>query len=190
MGSITHIVDEAGKVQNRYEYDAWGNLMVQEEAIPNRFKYTGQQIDPVTLQYYLRVRFYNPVIARFTQEDTYRGDGLNLYAYCANNPIFYVDPSGHQPNCVKDAAARYMAEGMAKEEAYRRAYTEHAQWKLNDPNTSPREKADLVRRAERLGIDASYIANPAHTPNIPKTETPTVKIDSYYNMTHDSKTVG
>ncbi|MBS5795044.1 MAG: hypothetical protein KIC92_09910, partial [Clostridiales bacterium] len=37
----------------------------------------------------------NPVIGRFTQEDTYRGDGLNLYAYCANNPVYYVDPSGN-----------------------------------------------------------------------------------------------
>ena len=95
MGSTTHIVDENGNVQNRYEYDAWGNITVQEEAIPNRFKYTGQQLDPITQQYYLRARFYNPVIARFTQEDTYRGDGLNLYAYCANNPVYYVDPSGY-----------------------------------------------------------------------------------------------
>ncbi len=28
------------------------------------------------------------------QEDTCRGDGLNLYAYCANNPVMYYDPSG------------------------------------------------------------------------------------------------
>ena len=67
MGSTTHIVDEAGAVKNRYEYDAWGNITAQEEAVPNRFKFTGQQLDPVTQQYYLRARFYNPVIARFTQ---------------------------------------------------------------------------------------------------------------------------
>jgi|GEM_PF-5736163 len=29
------------------------------------------------------------------QEDIYRGDGLNLYAYCANNPVMYYDPSGY-----------------------------------------------------------------------------------------------
>ena len=52
---------------------------------------------PVTQQYYLRARFYNPVIGRFTQEDTYYGDGLNLYQYCQANPVGYVDPSGH--NC-------------------------------------------------------------------------------------------
>ena len=95
MGSTTHIVDENGNVQNRYEYDAWGKIEVKEEAVPNRFTYYGQQIDPITQQYYLRARFYNPVIGRFTQEDTYRGDGLNLYAYCANNPVYYVDPSGY-----------------------------------------------------------------------------------------------
>lgn len=35
---------------------------------------------------------YNPVIGRFTQEDPCCGDGLNLYAYCANNPV--ADPRG------------------------------------------------------------------------------------------------
>lgn len=35
------------------------------------------------------------MVGRFTQEDPYRGDGLNLYAYCANNPVTYSDPSGY-----------------------------------------------------------------------------------------------
>ena len=100
MGSTTHIVDESGNVQNRYAYDAWGKIEVKEEAVPNRFTYYGQQIDPITQQYYLRARFYNPVIGRFTQEDTYRGDGLNLYAYCANNPVYYVDPSGFDKDAL------------------------------------------------------------------------------------------
>ncbi len=100
MSSITHIVGSthemgADQVLNHYEYDAWGNTTVCEETVENRFRFNGQQYDPITQQYYLRARFYNPVIARFTQEDTYRGDGLNLYAYCANNPVYYEDPSGH-----------------------------------------------------------------------------------------------
>lgn len=36
---------------------------------------------------------------RFLQEDVYRGDGLNLYAYCANNPVKYYDPSGYMSLC-------------------------------------------------------------------------------------------
>ena len=33
------------------------------------------------------------------QEDVYRGDGLNLYAYCGNNPVMYADPSGYSEQC-------------------------------------------------------------------------------------------
>ena len=94
QGSIVFITDEE-KICNKYDYDAWGNLTICEEIIPNRFLYTGQQFDQITQQYYLRARFYNPVVARFTQEDVYRGDGLNLYAYCDNNPVIYYDPSGY-----------------------------------------------------------------------------------------------
>ena len=95
MGSITHVVDENEEILNHYEYDAWGNLTTCEENVHNRFKFNGQQYDPISQQYYLRARYYNPVIGRFTQEDSYNVDGLNLYAYCRNNPVSYVDPSGN-----------------------------------------------------------------------------------------------
>ena len=66
------------------------------KTVENRFGFAGEMMDAVTGQYYLRARFYNPVIASFLSEDTYYGDGLNLYAYCHNNPVGYVDPSGHE----------------------------------------------------------------------------------------------
>ena len=78
-------------------------------------------LDPVTQQYYLRARFYNPVIGRFTQEDTYYGDGLNLYQYCQANPVGYVDPSGHNicPTQL-DLYKKYVDEGMSSKAAYDR----------------------------------------------------------------------
>ena len=96
MGSITDITDCHGTVLNHYAYDAFGNRTVEEETVENRFGFAGEMLDAVTGQYYLRARFYNPVIARFLSEDTYYGDGLNQYAYCHNNPVGYVDPSGHE----------------------------------------------------------------------------------------------
>ena len=46
MGSATHIVDEAGNVQNRYEYDAWGKIEVKEEAVPTASPTTASRSTP------------------------------------------------------------------------------------------------------------------------------------------------
>ncbi len=91
-------------MENSYRYDAFGNLLERKETVPNRILYTGQQYDQETGQYYLRARYYNPVVGRFLQEDTYHGDGLNLYAYCGNNPVVYYDPGGHDSAAVMKKA--------------------------------------------------------------------------------------
>ena len=89
------ITNRKGEIKNQYQYDAFGNGLEAIEELPNRIRYTGQQYDQQTEQYYLRARYYNPIVGRFMQEDVYQGDGLNLYAYCHNNPIIYYDPSGY-----------------------------------------------------------------------------------------------
>ena len=98
QGSIRLILTDTvndRRIRNYYCYDAFGESIISHEDIHNRFRFNGEQYDLVTSQYYLRARFYNPVIGRFMQEDTYYGDGLNLYEYCRNNPMLYRDPSGH-----------------------------------------------------------------------------------------------
>ena len=135
MGSITHIVDDRN-ILNEYEYDVWGNVVKQKETIPNRFKFNGQQLDPITQQYYLRARFYNPIISRFTQEDTYRGDGLNLYAYCKNNPVKYVDPTGNA--CQSGGSALKKAQGNNGKQLFNKNNNNIPQELLNTkPNKSP-----------------------------------------------------
>ena len=93
--STVFVTDGQGEIRNSYQYDAFGIPLETTEQLNNRIRYTGQQYDDVTGQYYLRARYYNPVAGRFMQEDVYQGDGLNLYAYCGNNPVVYYDPSGY-----------------------------------------------------------------------------------------------
>ena len=93
--STALLTDHVGKVRDHYQYSAFGEMLEGSESVGNRIRYTGQQYDEISGQYYLRARYYNPVVGRFLQEDVYQGDGLNLYAYCGNNPVRYYDPSGY-----------------------------------------------------------------------------------------------
>ena len=105
MGSTLFLLDQSHEIRKTYRYDAFGNLLEETGDIANRLMYTGQMYDGAAVQYYLRARFYNSAIGRFMQEDTYRGDGLNLYAYCANNPMMYYDPSGFAQLCINGKTA-------------------------------------------------------------------------------------
>ncbi len=99
-GDVVQILNENGNIVNSYNYDEWGNILNQTEQISNPIKYAGEYYDEESGLYYLRARYYDPIIGRFTSRDSYEGGisnplSLNLYAYCVNNPLIYIDPSGH-----------------------------------------------------------------------------------------------
>ena len=101
-------------------------------------------LDPVTQQYYLRARFYNPVIGRFTQEDTYYGDGLNLSQYCQANPVGYVDPSGH--NC-ETTQSRY----NSNEEQHPKANAADAYQSATEKKSVKKDGSESGTNTTRVG---------------------------------------
>ena len=66
--SVRYVLDAAGNVQNDYRYDAFGQRIAGQENIPNRLRYNAQIEDDLTGLYYLRARYYNTGIGRFTHE--------------------------------------------------------------------------------------------------------------------------
>jgi RHS repeat-associated protein len=102
---VVMLIDDLGVVVARYKYDAFGVITEESGEFGNPFRYSGYFYDSETMLYYLKSRYYDAGIARFLTEDTYRGQqddplSLNLYAYVANNPLIYWDPTGHESRKV------------------------------------------------------------------------------------------
>ena len=115
LGDIDRIYDANKNLVAEYKYDAWGNHRIYTSggiditenmsynssvAKLNPFRYRGYYYDAETGLYYLNSRYYDPSIGRFINADDISYiqptdiNGLNLYAYCGNNPVMYVDPEG------------------------------------------------------------------------------------------------
>ena len=102
QGSTTSLVKEDGSADATYRYTDFGETTINgDNKAENEVCYTGGIYDQSTGLYYLNARYYNPEDGGFLTEDTYRGETnepetQNLYVYCADNPVNYVDPSGHK----------------------------------------------------------------------------------------------
>lgn len=117
-GDVTGLANGAQAITKAYEYDAFGNEDNPSATDTNPFRYCGEYFDKETGTYYLRARYYDPAIGRFTSQDSVRyterslptGNitdplSLNYYTYSANNPIYYCDPSGNVWETVFDVVS-------------------------------------------------------------------------------------
>ena len=108
LGDIVALTDANGNVFAEYIYNEWGevlSIMLIDEsysdiANANPLRYRGYYYDNETGYYYLQSRYYDTQICRFINADSFNfinassRISTNAYAYCENDPINYVDPTG------------------------------------------------------------------------------------------------
>lgn len=101
QGDVIQIVDASGNAVATYEYDPYGKVISATGTLAetNPIRYRGYYYDTETGLYYLQSRYYDPTVGRFISADSIvsTGQGVlgnNMFAYCLNNPIHRIDPSG------------------------------------------------------------------------------------------------
>lgn len=104
-GTITGLHDATGNIVVEYKYDTWGRILSTTGSLAstlgekNPYRFKGYYYDEETGLYYLNARYYNPEWGRFINADSELGDtgeliAHNIFAYCSNNSVMNIDPSG------------------------------------------------------------------------------------------------
>lgn len=100
FGSTRAATDASGSVIDQIDYDAFGNEIARSGSTAIEHLYRGEAFDPNVGFYYLRARWMDPRVGRFTQQDAFAGFGsdpmsLHKYLYAHVNPVMNSDPSGY-----------------------------------------------------------------------------------------------
>ncbi len=114
QGDVIAIINSSGNQVVGYRYDAWGNVLTVSGSMSttlgkeNPLRYRGYVFDRETNLYYLESRHYNPETGRFLNADGYTATGQgfvgnNMYAYCLNNSVNWMDESGDLARLVRHA---------------------------------------------------------------------------------------
>ena len=101
LGSTSITTDGSGAVVSSQTYFAFGAIRSSSGNPVTDYGFTGQKVDAGDALMYYGARYYDPLLARFTQADTLvpgpaNPQGFNRYSYVLNNPVRYTDPTGNK----------------------------------------------------------------------------------------------
>ena len=109
LGSTSVVTDENGTVEQELAYYPFGETRstVSPSGVDVAYQYTGQEKDHTTGLYDYHARLYDPHLGRFISPDTlvpepFNPQEFNRYSYVVNNPLKYLDPTGHSKQQLTD----------------------------------------------------------------------------------------
>jgi len=101
LGSTSMIVAATDSLTGELRYEAYGQTRDGSGiTYTTKYRFTGQREEGAIGLYFYNARWYDPALGRFAQADTIVPDAgnpqaLNRYSYVRNNPLRYVDRTGH-----------------------------------------------------------------------------------------------
>jgi len=100
LGSTSITATRTGGFSSELRYKAWGETRYSSGSTPTTFRYTGQREESSLGLYWYASRWYSPGLGRFVSPDTIipqpgNPQAWDRYSYGYNNPISFIDPSGH-----------------------------------------------------------------------------------------------
>jgi RHS repeat-associated protein len=138
VGTTSLVLDANGNKVAESRHYPYGVERWSSGTLPTDYRFTGQRFDSGLGIYAMEVRWYDPSLGRWLSADTLVPDpaspqGFNRYSYTRNNPLNFVDPTGHKeegecgPNgedCIDVSALwdqfwlQYVGDPRAAEEAF------------------------------------------------------------------------
>ncbi|HKY55183.1 MAG TPA: RHS repeat-associated core domain-containing protein, partial [Anaerolineales bacterium] len=104
LGSASVVTDASGNILGEQRYYPFGETRLTTGTIYTDKLFTGQREMAGLGIYHYQARFYSPKLGRFLSADTIvpnyaNPQAYNRYSYVLNNPLRYIDPSGHDSVC-------------------------------------------------------------------------------------------
>ena len=100
LGTVSIATNQSQAVLARTLNLPYGGVRWSSGTMPTDWGYTGQKDTGLGLVY-MHARYYSSFTGRFVSADTVvpeagKPQTYNRYSYASNNPIKYIDPTGHQ----------------------------------------------------------------------------------------------
>ena len=198
LGSASVVLDASGAITAQTRYYPFGETRVSTGTLPTDKLFTGQRAMEDLGIYYYGARFYSPSLGRFLSADTIvsgigNSQAYDRYSYVLNNPIIYIDPTGHinkcswviegggtSANCSSDnslAPINYLQEPIQHHEAINQ-FGDLVPSELGDMACGivscslgdPERISEIAQIAQALGVYTSGAGMQPHTGLLPVAE--------------------
>jgi RHS repeat-associated protein len=118
FSGVRQLTNVGGQVTDTYIYDAYGRLLSSTGNTDNNYGYQGQQSDDNSGLQYLRARYYDPNLGRFTSTDPREGSldspiSRHRYLYANDNPLTFFDPTGEYAGLIGSSLISSILDSIA-----------------------------------------------------------------------------